>query len=204
MTTHHSILLATLISLSLFLSAASLAFSQTQNKLVEWTPRPIGTNKESVAQGIKLFQLIEDIEIEDVAVAAGSITIGQPFPADDDWLRDIVVRVRNVSDRRFTAIQMTLILPEMNHSSPDVVYCYGCAPSEKLKRVSPGETVELKMLDGGFYDWVKSRAAEKGISQISKAQIRDMFVTLPDGTHWLSGCIKTADAKNACPRPAAP
>lgn len=113
--------------------------------------------------------------------------------------------MKNVSDQRLLAIQITLILPEMDHSSPDIVYCYGCAAAEKAKGVSPGEVVELKMLGGGFYDWVKTRAADKGgISQISKAQIRDMFVTLPDGTRWLSGCVRTADPKNACARSPGP
>jgi hypothetical protein len=60
--------------------------------------------------------------------------------------------------------------------------------------------VDLKMPGGGFYDFVKMRAGEKGgIAQINKAQIRVMFVTLPDKSQWVSGCIKTADAKNACP-----
>jgi hypothetical protein len=90
----------------------------------------------------------------------------------------------------------------MGLSSPDIIYCYGCAPAEKAKGISAGESVELKML-AGYYDFVKSSVAEKGgISQISKAQIREMFVTLPDGTSWVSGCVKTAEAKDACLRAA--
>jgi hypothetical protein len=183
----------------------SLALSQAHNKLVEWTSRPIGSNNERVAAGTQLFQRLDSIEIEDVSAEGKSIAIGQGFAAEDDWLRSLAVRVKNVSGQQVSAIQVTLILPEMDHSSPDIVYCYGCAPAERAKGVSPGEVVELKMLGGGFYDWVKTRAADKGgISKISKAQIRDMRVTLPDGKHWLSGCVKTADAKNACPRSTAP
>jgi hypothetical protein len=179
----------------------SLSFDeQSRPKLVEWTPRPIGSNNERAAAGTQIFRQLDSIEIEDVSAEDKSITIGQGFDAADDWLRSITVRVKNVSDQQLSAIQVTLVLPEMDHSSPDIVYCYGCAPAEKAKGVSPGEVVELKILGADFYDWVKTRAADKGgISHISKAQIRDMRVTLPDGTHWVSGCVKTADAKNACP-----
>ena len=56
------------------------------------------------------------------------------------------------------------------------------------------------MPGGGFYDFVKMRAAEKGgIAQITRAQIRTIYVTLPDKSQLVSGCIKTAAAKNPCP-----
>ncbi|MDQ1637668.1 MAG: hypothetical protein QOF62_1007 [Pyrinomonadaceae bacterium] len=190
-------------SLSLILCVASLALAQTQKKTVEWTPRPIGSNNERVAPGIRLYPQIEQIQIENVVIDGASITLGQSFPANDDWLKTLIIRVRNVSPQRVISIQMTLILPEMDHASPDIVYCYGCARADKEKGVGPGEIVELKLLGGGFYDWVKSRTEEKGgIALMAKAQIRETLVTLPDGTRWLSGCVKTADAKNACPRPA--
>jgi hypothetical protein len=187
-------------SLSLILCAASLAAAQTPKKTVAWTPRPIGNNNERIAPGTKLYPQIEQMKILAVVSADAAITLGQPFAADDDWLRTLIIRVRNISAQPVTSIQMTLILPEMDNASPDIVYCYGCTQAEKEKGLGPGETVELKLLGGGFYDWVKSRADEKGgIALITKAQIREMFVTLPDGTHWLSGCVKTADPKNACP-----
>jgi hypothetical protein len=203
LTSRYAILFSTIL-LCLVLSVASVAFSPPQNKTIEWTPRPFGSNNERVPAGTQLFRILDRIEMEDITVAGRPITIGKSFAAEDDWLKNLVIPVRNVSGQQVAAIQMTLVLPEMDHASPDIVYCYGCAASEKAKGISAGEVVELKMLGGGFYDWVKSRADEQGgISQISKAQIREMLVTLPDGSHWVSGCIKTADAKNACPRSAA-
>jgi hypothetical protein len=193
-----------LISLGLIVCALSIAVSQTQKKIVEWTQRPLGTNNERAAPGTQLLPKLESIQIDDVATDGTSITIGQTFSAADDWLKTFVIRVKNVSEKQLASIQMTLILPDMDHASPDIVYCYGCARAEKEKGIAPGEIVDLKILGDDFYDWVKSRAAEKGgISRMNKAQIREMLVTLPDGTHWLSGCIKTTDPKNACPETAA-
>lgn len=185
--------------LCLIACAASLTLPQTQKKIVEWNAKPFGSNNERMAEGHQLFRVLDAAEIEMVTVGK-RVTIGQEFSGDDDWLQNLVIRVRNTSRLQFAAIQVTLVLPQMGPGSPDVVYCYGCAPDEKAKGIAAGEAVDLKMPGGGFYEFVKGRAAEKGgMSQINKAQIRDMYVTLPDGTRWVSGCIKTTDPKDACP-----
>jgi hypothetical protein len=94
---------------------------------------------------------------------------------------------------------MTVVLLEMTNESPDLTFCYGCAPAEKEKGVSPGEVVELKMLGGEFYDWVRSRIEEKGpLSRITRAEMRYMHVTRPNGPTWFSGCVKTTNPRNAC------
>jgi hypothetical protein len=186
-------------SLALTLLAATPLISQTQTAVVEWSRHPIGSNKESVAPGLRLSRQIEGVEIEEILVGGQPITVGEPFSADDDWLKTLSLRVRNVSNQRLVAIQLTVVLPEMSNASPDVVYCYGCAAAEKQKGMMPGEEAELKILGGGFYDWVKGRSVEKGISRITKAEIHHMYATLPDGAQWFSGCIKTANPKNACP-----
>jgi hypothetical protein len=176
-------------------------FSQTQNKVVEWSKSPIGSHNEKAAVGLQLFPQIDGVEIEDFTVAGKSITAGEPFAAGNDWLKSFTVRVKNISNQRLVKVQMTLVLPEMNFHSPDMVFCYGCAAAENEKGVMPGEVVELKMLGGDFYDWIKSRITEKGsVSRINRAEIRNMYVTLPSGPMWFSGCVKTANPRNACPR----
>lgn len=183
--------------------AGTPVFSQNQNKVVEWSKSPIGSNNETVAASLQLFRQIDSVEIEDIAVEGKSIIVGKPFAAADDWLKSLTFRVRNNSEQRLLRVQITLILPEMNAQSPDIVFCYGCAVAEREAGLMPGEVVELKMLGGDFYDWVRSRIVEKGsISRINKAEIRNMYVTLPAGPTWFSGCVKTANPRNACLRSA--
>ncbi|MEK6283662.1 MAG: hypothetical protein AABN95_25185 [Acidobacteriota bacterium] len=153
------------------------AFSQNHDNVIEWSKSPIGSNNERVAASLQLVRQIDGVEIEDIAVEGKSITVGKPFAAADDWLKTITFRVRNISGRRLVSVQITVVLPEMNNRSPDVVFCYGCALAEK-ERLMPGEVVELKMLGGEFYDWVRSRIAEQGSAfRISKAEIHHMYVT---------------------------
>lgn len=195
---HFSSAIFTLVGSVVF--ATTSVYSQTQYKVIEWSKSPIGSNNERLAADLQLSRQIDGVEIEDIAVGGKPITVGEPFAADEDWLKTISFRVRNISGQRLVRVQITVVLPEMSHGSPDIVFCYGCATAEKEKGLNAGEDVEFKMLDGGFYDWVRSRIAEKGnVSRITKAEIHHMYVTPPTGPTWFSGCVKTANPKNACP-----
>jgi hypothetical protein len=186
--------------LILVLFAFITVFSQTQTKIVEWATDPISTRSGRPKPQLLLKDQIDGVEIEDIAAAGKSVIIGQPFVASDDWIKTLTARVKNVSDEKITAVQITFAFPDMGSDSPEFVICYGCAKLEREKGVLPGEEVELKCLGDEMYDWVKGRLTEKGnLSRISRARIDHMFVTLPDGTKWFSGCIKTADPKSACP-----
>lgn len=185
--------------LSSLLIAVAPVVCQSQNKVIAWSKSPIGSNNEVAAPDLKMFPSIDGVEIEEILVDGKPIIIGQAFVAGDDWLKTITVRVKNVSGERLVRLQLTVVLPEMGPGSPDVVLCYGCAAAEKEKGPLPGDVVELKMLGGDFYDWVKGRITEGGsLSRISKVEIHHLYVTLPAGPVWFSGCVKTANPKNAC------
>lgn len=189
-----------IISLCGIVTASSFAFPQTPTKLIEWQEKPMGGDNKRWADGTtQEVRVLDQVEIESITVGK-PVVIGQEFAAGDDWLKDLVIRVRNVSGKPLVFVQVTLVLPQFGPGSPDVVYCYGCAPEEKAKGIANGEAVDLKMPGGGFYEFVKGRAVEQGgIAQINKAHIRMMWVKLPGDTTLVSGCIKTTDAKNACP-----
>ena len=61
----------------------------------------------------------------------------------------------------------------------------------------PGDEFEMKVV---FQQWVTDQIKSKSnLSSITKAQIQHISVKQPDGKKLLSGCIRTADQKNACP-----
>jgi hypothetical protein len=198
-TNHFALTFALVALLALVLLPANLVFSQSPSRTIQWAKSPIGSNKEKTGPSLQWLQQIDGVEIEDVTVAGKSQIIGESFIADNDWLRTLTFRVKNVSDLKLVRIQMTLVLLEMANESPDLAFCYGCAAAEKEKGISPGEVVELKMLGGEFYDWVRSRIEEKGpLSRITKAELRYIHVTPPKGPTWFSGCVKTTNPRNAC------
>jgi len=61
----------------------------------------------------------------------------------------------------------------------------------------PGAEVEMKLV---FYSWLANQInAKSSLSLISKAEIQNIIVKLADGRKWLTGCLRTANLKNACP-----
>lgn len=176
------------------------AYSQTSDKVIEWSKSPLGRSEDGVKGNVRSFRQIEGVQIEEIAVNGKSITVGQPFPASADWLPTMTFRVKNISGQRLNSIQITVVLPEMNNASPDVPFCYGCDAIEKSNGVQAGEVVELKMIGGEFYDWLKTRFAAAGMSTINKVEIHHMYVNVTAGPMWFSSCVKTANPRNACLR----
>ena len=173
---------------------------QTQNKTIEWSKSPVGSNRENVGPSLQLFRQIDDVQIEQILVAGKPVNIGEPFVGrDDNWLKMITIRVKNLSYQHLKTVQLTLILPKI-YPGPQVIYCYGCAENEREKGIAPGETVELKMPGGEMYNFIVARVAEKtSLSEINKAEISHMYVTPPSGPTWYSGCVKTANPNTPCP-----
>jgi hypothetical protein len=175
-------------------------FSQTQVRMIAWQKDNAYTHKSRSGTDNNIKARIDEIELIGVVVEGRSVNIGEAFPASDDWLKNIGFHVKNISGKQLKNIQITLVLPDITSGSPEIPFL---AHLDKEKGLTPGEEVELTLPEGGLYAWVKDRIAEKGsLSRISKADILAVFVTLPDGTVWASGCLKTPGSKNACPSPA--
>ena len=175
------------------------ASSQTSDKVIEWSKSPLGRSEDGVKGNVRSFRQIEGVQIEEIAVNGKSVTVGEPFPASADWLPGMTFRVRNISGQRFNSIQITVVFPEMSNASPDVPFCFGCDAIEKSNGIQAGEVVQLKMIGGKFYDWLKTRIAETGISTVNKVEIHHMYVNVTAGPMWFSSCVKTANPRNACP-----
>lgn len=189
--------------LGLFLSLPIAA----QTRSIVWPKEPGRRIKAAGTPGGQANALdrFDSFQIEDILVEGKPIIIGQPFRASDDWLNDVTVRIKNISQQTFAKVQMTLILPEIRFG-PEIPVCYGCAVEQRGKAFAPGEEVELKTpRSDQFYNWVKTSITEKtSLSSITTAEIRDTLVVLSDGTILLSECVKTANPLNACPRSRAP
>jgi hypothetical protein len=159
----------------------------------------------------------DTLEIEEILVEGKPIIIGQPFDASDDWLKHITIRVKNISEQRFSFIQVDLIFPQTIR--PPIEYAdgkkyeeywiplaYPFTADQRAKGFGPGEVVELTTWKDEtiFNRWTAKLAELAPLSTITIAQIRTVLVILPDGSSLLSECIRTANPQNACPHSGAP
>ena len=174
--------------------AASPAFSQNTQRMVHWPEIPFHAN---AAKGVTatIVPQIEILEIVDVTIAGKSVTLGETFPADDEWLKNLTVRIKNISNTRIAKVQLSLFLPQIMPGGPMVTLFYGRGDASG-KSIEPGEEVELKTM---FYDWLAGQiTARSSLANITKAEIREMRVTFADGKILVSQCVKTTKQKNAC------
>jgi hypothetical protein len=181
------------------LSTASV-FSQSKNRVVQWPEiiiNPVNTTGSGYSPELAKF---EALEITEIAVRGNSITVGEFFAADDEWLKNLTVRVKNISSLNISSIQMNLFLPEIMPGGPLVTLCYGCGSVGNGQSIMPGAEVEMKLV---FYSWLADQIkAKSSLSLITRAEIQNIIVKLPDGRKWITACLRTANPKNACPTPA--
>jgi membrane-bound metal-dependent hydrolase YbcI (DUF457 family) len=182
-------------SISLFVVVflyVSPAFSQDKQRIVHWREvhfTPTSSTFTVVGQ-------IEALEIIDVRVGDKSITLGESFAADDEWLKSLTFRVKNVSSTSISKAQLNLFLPQIMPGGPMVTLCYGCGDIGRGQSIAPGEEVEMKIV---FYSWLLGQITSRSnLSGITRAEIQEMLVTIPDRKTLFSTCIKTASRKNAC------
>jgi hypothetical protein len=172
-------------------------FSQSKNRTLQWAEIPLSNRNMAGAPGTEVLAQVEVLEVKEISVAGKSITIGEPFAADDNWLTNLTFRLKNISNQTFSSIQIDLILPEIMPGGPLVSLCYGCGGVGMGRSMMPGDEVEMKVV---FQQWVTDQIKSKSNpSAITKAQIQHVSVKQPDGKKLFGGCIRTADQKNACP-----
>jgi hypothetical protein len=177
-----------------FLSASS-AFSQHKQRIVHWPEIPFHANAAKSSTSTIVPQ-IEVLEIVDVSIGGKSVTLGESFAADDEWLKNLTVRIKNISSTSISRVQLNLFLPQIMPGGPMVTLCYGCGDVGSGQSIGPGEEFEMKLV---HHDWLIGQInSRSSLSKIDKAEIQHMYVTLPDGKILMSQCVKTAKQKNAC------
>ena len=87
-----------LAGLGLLMFAAS-STGQTQQKVLQWADHPAGSHHERTTAPNQIFKQLDIIEIQSINLGGKSIAIGESFSADEDWLRDLTFRVKNVADK---------------------------------------------------------------------------------------------------------
>src|SRR6185503_14097308 len=84
--------------LAVVLYVSLSAFSQTSQKAIVWSNDPLSRYARSTTTEVQ--SQLNNVEIETISVNGKPVTIGQLFDADEDWIKTITARVKNVSEER--------------------------------------------------------------------------------------------------------
>ncbi|HEU5239354.1 MAG TPA: hypothetical protein VFU37_19645, partial [Pyrinomonadaceae bacterium] len=178
------------------LVSAISALGQDQTKVLEWANH---TNINTGKVDLPWSRQIDTIELQDIRVGSKSVTIGEPFPGEIDWILNLTFRIKNFSSEPVGFVQITVKLPQMKQS-PEIPFVTLSADPKNSKALMPGDEEDLRIPPGKLYDWVKeSVAKETELSKISRAAIYAVIIVPPKGGVESGGCLRAINPKNACP-----
>jgi hypothetical protein len=111
----------------------------------------------SKPDGSLIYTHLSVVEVIEFTLASAPITPGKPFPADDDWLTNLRVKVKNVSGVAISHLRMNFALPEAIFFQDGRRYAMGFSldykagakvndESPEMKVIEPGDEVELVCL----------------------------------------------------------
>jgi hypothetical protein len=180
------------------------ASGQAQDRVVEWPPYPVG-RINSAGAGIVLSPVTAALEIVEVRVADRPIAIGQSFIADDDWVRSLTFRMKNISGQPIIGARLGLGLPETKTADNSLGFSleYGKGlstgiPSDEQKVIGPDEEFELKFSESQYQRHKKFVSERSKRSSFSKVWVGITTVKFADGSIWSSGCLRGSDPSNSC------
>lgn len=157
-------------------------------------PPLIGLAQESERMIERVPWRTEPIKVLKLKTKNKEVEPGKKFSEADDWLVGFTVTVQNISNKPIARIELWLAFPPPKGSSPEKPrvadgMIWGqepvtASPSEELKLILPGESVEIRLLESNLR-WMKEDVETLGYGKtIKHAQISVDSVTFVDGSEW--------------------
>jgi len=101
------------------------------------------------------------LEIVEVQVAENAVPLDHPFQASPDWIKDLTILVRNVSEKKITSISLGLSLYQADGGEAGLVILEigNWSTGETIKRdeqpLYPGEYLGIRLADVRYFHFQK-------------------------------------------------
>ena len=164
-----------------------------------WTPRP-QNNKKTVV-------LPPSFVKEPVAITikhrGQQVKGNDEFDGDADWLKEVTLKLTNVSDKTITYIAIHLIFPETATAEKASTGLhqieFGIHPDVPSNRAPivfrPGDSMEVAL--GSEYAEIKKLVEQRvPIDKINKVIARPQTAIFDDGTQFFAGMLYRRDPNN--------
>ena len=176
---------------------------QAKDRIIEYPIFPVGFIEQ--AERINPSGLKNVLEIVDVKVAGRSITIGKPFSAEEDWLKSLVFRMKNTSERSITGARIHFGLPETKTDDKQLAFSFeygkglstGIA-SDEQKIIKPNEEFELKFNEAQYQRHKKFISERSNLLSFSKILIGITTAKFEDNLTWATRCLHSNNPSNSC------
>jgi hypothetical protein len=137
------------------------------------------------------------LQVVEIKAGSNTVTLGQPFAADDDWLRSLSVRIKNVSGKTINVLPISFGLSELNTGKGgDISFTimrglYGNGDeireaSDERKPILPDEEIDFTFTEKQLCI-IRQMAEQKEITPTRIKFRPSAFVTFADGSRVRSG-----------------
>lgn len=147
----------------------------------------------------------EPMKVIGIKVKGKPIEADKEFVEDDDWLKSLTIRLKNVSDKPVVFIEISLNFPSVEEHpyGPEPGYVYdlsygrapqsGLPPKEESKPVLPNQTVDISLTEEDK-DTIEKALIQLGFP-LHTRYVRMLLRTVmfDDDTMWSAGHILTRD-----------
>jgi hypothetical protein len=185
---------------SLFTLASLIVLALALNTWVtgvQKKPNP----KERVVE--KLYAEDSPVVVADVTVSGKTHKLGERFDRDGDWLIDLSLNLKNVSEKPITFVGLDLDFPETKATGNIMAFPirFGRNPRARgvggePKRLAPDETVSVALSPSDNSDLKTFLEQRHSIASIHKAVVRITEVHFEDGAIWINGSWVRPDPNN--------
>ena len=139
----------------------------------------------------------EPVEIGDVKVKGKAVKFGDEIDGDETWLKDVTVKVRNISDKPITYFRITFVFADpvpgavntqnvMLGRRPDF---FPLTSRNEPLRLAPGESVTVSL--AAYFDEIKSLVEPRHgwIGNVNQVAVSLGDALFEDGTLYSGGSI---------------
>jgi hypothetical protein len=190
-------------SKTVFASVSALLIAATC-----WTwPSGINSSRASIQGQEKSLQKLkhysnEPLEIVDIKMSNKDVKLGEKLNANDDWLKGLALKFKNISGKDIIYIEIDLNFPETQASGYEMSFPLklghrpGTNNANAPLRLKANAEMSIVLDDVKYDQLVKFIEHRHSISAINKALITNGVIIFADGTAWSGGIFYQQDPDN--------
>ncbi len=145
----------------------------------------------------------EPVEIVTLGNNQKSFKLDEKFNQETDWLKGFSLEFKNKSKKPITYLSIEVDFPETKSTGNIMSFplSYGLSPmrmgkKQDVKTIKSEETVKLELTERKFETLKSFIETRQLLDNLSRVDIRIVFVLFEDGTGWSSGHLVQPDPNN--------
>jgi hypothetical protein len=162
----------------------------------------IGNGSRNGKRIAKMLSFQDLLIFEKLEVDGRTIPLNDEFAAGDDWMRGVVLSLKNSSSKTIVSFSLDVDFPETKRTRNMMRYTIshgrqpGLRPEVKIPErpaIKPGESFQVGFSEQEFANLNRYLGEQTSLGQLSRAEIGIGMVYFDDGTAWSMGNMMRPD-----------